>query len=120
MAIQRCKASSCSVMAGPSGYCDKHKEYRSPKQEPKDRGQKVANPFYSSKRWRRVRKKKLSRQPLCEHCLCWGLITPAKIVDHRTPIDQGGEKFDLNNTQSLCVGCHNEKTAKDGRGDRFS
>jgi 5-methylcytosine-specific restriction enzyme A len=36
-----------------------------------------------------------------------------KIVDHIQPKSQGG-KDDEGNFQSLCQGCHNHKTARDG------
>lgn len=36
-------------------------------------------------------------------------------VDHIEPIDKGGHKFDERNLQTLCKGCHAEKTAEQNR-----
>lgn len=35
----------------------------------------------------------------------------AVVVDHVVPIKDGGARFDWVNLQSLCVSCHNRKTA---------
>jgi 5-methylcytosine-specific restriction protein A len=34
-------------------------------------------------------------------------------VDHVQPIKEGGARFDAANLQSLCVSCHNAKTARE-------
>ena len=67
---------------------------------------KEADKFYHSREWRRVRGLKLSRDPLCVMC-----GRPAKIVDHIKEISDGGCKLCLDNLQSMCVSCHNSKTA---------
>jgi hypothetical protein len=41
-----------------------------------------------------------------------GLVA-AKVVDHVTPLKDGGERFDASNLQGLCVSCHNAKTARE-------
>lgn len=35
------------------------------------------------------------------------------VADHIRPISLGGEEWDLNNLQTLCVDCNKEKTKKD-------
>ena len=40
-------------------------------------------------------------------------FTPARVVDHITPIKDGGERFCWSNLQPLCISCHNRKTAKE-------
>lgn len=65
-------------------------------------------------RWRRFRDWYAKRNPLCEECLKHGRTTPMRIVDHITPIEQGGARLAVSNVQSLCQSCHNQKTAKDG------
>ena len=53
-------------------------------------------------------------------CLQLGRIEPAVAVDHRTPINGGGEAFPpLEGLASLCVRCHNAKTRCEqlGEGD---
>ena len=74
-------------------------------------GRRHANTeFYRSTAWRKLRAEQLRRQPLCECCLAQGRHTPAHIVDHIRPVNQGGAPLDLENLQSLCVACHNRKS----------
>lgn len=61
-------------------------------------------------RWRRLRKMHLAAEPLCRMC-----GRPADLVDHITPIRDGGERLDDDNLQSLCRSCHDEKTQEDVR-----
>ncbi|MBO5821073.1 MAG: HNH endonuclease [Alistipes sp.] len=42
-----------------------------------------------------------------------GKITPATIVDHITPINSGGARFDFTNLQGLCDTCHNKKSGRE-------
>ena len=65
--------------------------------------------FYQSAPWRRLRAVKLEQNPMCEECERNGRYTPAQMVDHIVPINKGGSVLDLDNLQSLCGGCHNEK-----------
>lgn len=60
--------------------------------------------------WRRVRKLKLDKDPLCEMCLAQKKYTKAKVIHHITSIqkDPGG-RLNLDNLKSLCRNCH-EKT----------
>ena len=66
---------------------------------------------YDSRRWRRLRKQKLNANPLCEYKLaCAGTLAIATEVDHRKPIDQGGDPWDWDNLVSTCKPCHLRKT----------
>lgn len=68
---------------------------------------------YSTARWQRLRRLKLSSSPICEDCERIGIVVPAQAVDHRTPISAGGEAFpDLDALASLCHSCHSAKTAR--------
>nr|DAO74578.1 MAG TPA: HNH endonuclease [Caudoviricetes sp.] len=69
--------------------------------------------FYRSTAWRKLRAVKLEQQPLCEECLKHGRHTPAQIVDHIVPINEGGASLDLVNLQSLCHACHNRKSGRE-------
>lgn len=71
--------------------------------------------IYSSYRWKKLRKQYAESQPLCEHCLKFDIVTPLAVVDHVKEIQHGGEPYDINNLQSLCHSCHNQKTAKERR-----
>ena len=75
--------------------------------------------FYNSWTWRKVSKLFLKENPLCLHCQANGIDTPAKVTDHITPINKGGDKFNENNFQALCESCHNKKSSSEAsRGDR--
>lgn len=65
--------------------------------------------------WRKLRRVKLDRDPLCQHCLERDRTEAATEVDHITPIEDGGARLDLANLQSLCKSCHSKKTARDVR-----
>ena len=73
----------------------------------------VSIDFYHTTQWREIRQKKLSMNPICEHCEKRGKVTPGKVIDHIIPIQFGGSKTDLDNLQSLCSKCDAIKTAKD-------
>jgi 5-methylcytosine-specific restriction protein A len=66
-------------------------------------------------RWQRLREAHLASEPLCRMCLQAGRITPAVLVDHIVPINDGGAVLDDDNLQSLCRSCHDKKTADDIR-----
>ncbi|WP_253949443.1 HNH endonuclease [Mangrovicoccus sp. HB161399] len=67
---------------------------------------------YSTSRWQKLRRAKLSAEPLCEICERRDRIEAAQDVDHITPVRQGGAPFPaLDGLMSLCHRCHSEKTA---------
>ena len=64
-------------------------------------------------RWQRLRAQTLGREPLCRLCLSVGVTSPATVVDHITPLADGG-KNETANFQSLCKCCHDSiKTPND-------
>ncbi len=61
--------------------------------------------------WRTVRNRALRRDRwLCVECMKKGKLVRAKEVHHVVEIVDGGDEFDVNNTQSLCHNCHQRKT----------
>lgn len=69
----------------------------------------------NSKRWREVRAKKMTENPLCEECEKKGIVKPAQCVHHVTEIETAktdAEAWDLttslNNLVSLCFDCHHK------------
>lgn len=63
--------------------------------------------------WQKIRKVALERDHyLCVPCRKQGLVTEAKQVDHILPKEKGGTD-DLENLQSICIPCHEEKTLRD-------
>lgn len=73
--------------------------------------------IYDSKLWKATRRRQLSLQPLCQACLCKGIITAAQHVDHVFPWRQiSKEAFTRNIFQSLCQEHHSYKTGKEKHG----
>ena len=73
----------------------------------------MANWPYNTAAWQKLRKAKLSRDPLCEDCQAMGRITPANHVDHCHAISDGGDAFPpLEELSSKCGPCHSAKTAR--------
>lgn len=71
--------------------------------------------IYNTSQWKKVRKARLLLNPLCQHHERDGLVCAAQHVDHIIEIIDGGNPYDLKNTQSLCQSCHNVKTASEKR-----
>lgn len=64
-------------------------------------------------RWQRLRRDKLSRNPLCERCAERGLVAAATEVHHIIPVENGLSRqekerlmFDGSNLTALCHRCH--------------
>ena len=64
-------------------------------------------------RWRMTRAIILARdRRTCRKCgKYWGKLE----VDHIKPLHQGGARWASGNLQTLCVGCHIEKTRAENR-----
>lgn len=75
---------------------------------------KSAKKVYDSTAWRKhIRPSVLVRDGFtCAMCL--HLFKASElIVDHIVEIKDGGDKFNKENLQTLCVGCHNIKTSRE-------
>lgn len=71
---------------------------------------------YNTPTWRRLRLTKLADQPLCEPCRAAGRIRMANTVDHKVPVEAGGDPFPaLGDLTSMCPSCHGRKTAQEDR-----
>ena len=70
--------------------------------------------FYHTKRWKHLRDYFMSKSPLCVECARRGIVTEGQLVDHITPITEGGAAMDVANLQTLCWACHNRKHAGEG------
>ena len=68
-------------------------------------------------RWQKASKGFLKKNPLCVECKEQGSTTQAEVVDHIVP-HKGDMKlfWDRDNWQSMCVPCHNSKTAREDGG----
>lgn len=64
-------------------------------------------------RWQRYREWFLTQHRLCAECWSQGRLTEATVVDHIEPHRGDYEKFwRPENHQSLCLPCHQAKTAR--------
>ena len=107
-----CRSPGCAELCAEP-YCDKHKRQVNHEYNTRQRDKAVSS-FYASDRWRKLRKQKLARNPLCEECTRQSRMTSAAMVDHIVPIRQGGAALDMNNLRSLCWSCHSTKSIKEG------
>ena len=64
----------------------------------------------NQRRWRAVRRRVLIRDGWrCTECGRPGRLE----VDHRVPLERGGDPWELDNLQSLCRDCHHGKTRRE-------
>jgi len=75
---------------------------------------------YNTPEWQRLRMRRLTNEPFCRYCDEVGDVTLANVVDHIVPVRKDPSRaFDYDNTQSLCVHCHNgPKQAEDNGAKR--
>ena len=67
--------------------------------------------IYHSTKWRKLRIQQLSKYPLCINFdTCHNVAT---IADHVVEVKDGGKHYSLDNLQSMCLSCHNAKTARE-------
>ncbi len=70
----------------------------------------------NSRQWRdRTRPQQLFDFPYCQTCDAKGVLAEAVQVDHKTPLEEGGEPFDKDNLQSICFRCHVIKSSEEAR-----
>jgi 5-methylcytosine-specific restriction endonuclease McrA len=67
--------------------------------------------WYDLASWRRRRAFQLQVHPLCVLCEREGRTTEATIADHVVSHEGDWNRFVLGELQSLCVECHNRKSA---------
>lgn len=108
-----CRYPGCAAVVAQSGYCDAHRAAMHRDYGRARRGFDAELGFYQSRQWRAVRAAYLRDHPLCGVCAALGHLVPARVVDHVVPLKDGGARFDAANLQSLCVSCHNAKTARE-------
>lgn len=107
MPIKVCLEPKCPNPATARGRCDFHR-----KQQERQRSRvrredaRARNRLYASKRWSMVRRHKLRLNPICE--LCDAAL--ASEVHHRVALEDGGERFAIENLVSCCKPCHSRAT----------
>lgn len=96
-------------------FCDKHlgaevnQRFKANLEKAKRDGRAEGNRFYKSQTWQMLRAYVLNNEPLCRTCQ-----QPAQMVDHITPIHEGGSETDTGNLQPLCNACHASKRGREG------
>lgn len=96
------------------GKCPKCKA-SGPQQHKGTSNNRSGDPFYSSKRWKRLRIAFLRANPLCqcEDCLRTGAVTAADRVDHIKPrCDYPELELEWDNLRSMSEAHHNRHTAR--------
>lgn len=75
-----------------------------------------------TERWLKLRRDKLTAQPLCERCQQEDRITPATEVHHVVPVEDGLTRaakvwlmYDPHNLRALCHDCHVKTHTELGR-----
>ena len=123
-----CRVPGCALLANDKtlqGYCVEHRgelqkkrrKYQTTSRQRRNENaeQLLLDAFYRSGAWRRCRDAYIKKSPLCEHCSERGVVKSADVVDHIIERRDGGANYEHNNLQSLCHGCHNEKTINERR-----
>lgn len=112
---KQCSVGGCNNIAVTNtNRCEKHPVTYAPKKQYDHHFHNGKN-IYSSARWTKLSKQFRKHNPLCAHCLLLGVYTPTYHVDHIVEIEDGGEIWDIDNMQSLCLPCHNTKTGNSAK-----
>ncbi len=67
------------------------------------------------RRWQRIRRMHLAKNPWCAECLRGGLYVPAVDVHHVTPHRGSRQIFMTSELESLCHSCHSKTTVAESR-----
>ena len=99
--LKPCSRPGCPNLVS-SGLCDDHKRQSN---RDYDRGRKddPGRRLIQSGRWRKIRSRKLSINPLCERCEGNRRLVVAVMVHHK---DRNQLNNRDNNLESLCNACH--------------
>lgn len=101
--MKKCQSKNCErLVVGYSKYCPKHLVMNSSK----NKKQYPHHILYHNQKWKKLREKKLSQNPLCEVCFKTG-----EEVDHI--LNHKGNVvlfFEFENLQTLCKKCHARKS----------
>ena len=108
-----CRYPGCAAVVPVPGYCNQHRVAVHRDYGRARRGFDAQVGFYQSARWRAVRAAFLREHPVCAACAARGRVVAAVVADHVVPVKDGGARFDAAGLQSLCISCHNRKTARE-------
>ncbi|MHC4941147.1 MAG: HNH endonuclease signature motif containing protein [Planctomycetota bacterium] len=73
-----------------------------------DPRRRAAAQVHESRRWRKVRKMTLARDPICEPCAAEGRTNATRLQVHHLqhPFDAPALAYSLENLMTTCAGCH--------------
>lgn len=103
--LKRCNYPGCRNRV-KSGRCGEH-------QQRKQDNRLSASKRGYDHRWSKYRTEYLKHHPLCVMCLGKGTYTPATVIDHIKPVENGQADplfWEMSNHQALCRDCHSYKT----------
>jgi len=84
-----------------------------PKRRVRDKDYDKRRPSRSARgydrRWQKIRRMQLTREPLCQDCKDNGRVMMAVEVHHIVALRDGGT-HDFENLRSLCKTCHSKRT----------
>lgn len=101
-----CNYPGCGkLVAAGRGPCDVHKGMVRKAYDEARRRDPIQR-FYGSGKWKRLRKRKLAADPLCEPCQREQRVIAATTVHHIKEIRDGGDPMAWDNLESSCRTCH--------------
>lgn len=104
-----CRAPGCPRVSS-SGWCERHAELAKRAEKERRRRAAARRPRgpreYDKRRWKNLRRMKLSNDPMCEGAGCHA---PATEVDHK---DGDVTNRAMENLRALCKSCHSKKTVR--------
>ncbi|AGO16839.1 HNH endonuclease signature motif containing protein [Glaesserella parasuis] len=103
--LKRCSFPGCRNRV-KSGRCEEHQQKKQDNRLP-------ASKRGYDHRWTKYRAEYLKHNPLCVMCLAKGSYTPATVIDHIKPVQNGQADplfWVMSNHQALCRDCHSYKT----------
>ncbi len=105
--LRPCAHPGCPELVS-TGRCERHRKRKASRDAAADvlaRGSAADRGYDSA--WRKVRRIKLARDPLCERCAADGRTRVADMVHHRVPVKEDPSlRLVLENLESLCNSCH--------------
>lgn len=108
-----CRHRGCNAIhRNANGYCDQHQEQA---QQAKRGSAGQFSAWYTTTKWRALRKRQLTAEPLCAYCMRRGRVEEAVVCDHITPHRGDPEMFWAGPFQSLCLSCHSGEKQREER-----
>ena len=110
----KCSELGCiNLRSNLNTYCMTH----CGKQSTKSENKRVKSKEYNSAKWKHLRQRQLTAQPLCQSCITEGRVCQASDVDHVFAWSAIGQQAFMHNIfQSLCHNCHSHKTQLEQQG----